>query len=234
MKDFKKSFRGNRSEGGPRGGGRSGGFGGGNRDRRDGGFSRDRNNFSRDFSAPQMHKTSCSSCGNMAEVPFKPTGDKPVLCSNCFGSKRDGGRSSDRRDNGRGSRDRRESGSFNRPSTPDQSKDIRTLQDQIKALHVKMDVIMKSLNLEVFGDESKKKEKVVVQSSDIREEKKPVKVPKIQKPKPEELTKAVVNALKEKTTKKAAPKKATKKITTKKVAKKSTAKKAIKKTTKKK
>ena len=32
-----------------------------------------------------MHKTICSDCGNECEVPFKPTGDKPVYCNDCFG-----------------------------------------------------------------------------------------------------------------------------------------------------
>lgn len=36
---------------------------------------------------PQMFKTTCAECGNSCEVPFKPTGSKPVFCSNCFGKK---------------------------------------------------------------------------------------------------------------------------------------------------
>ena len=45
-----------------------------------------------------MHKAICSECGSKCELPFKPTGDKPVFCSNCFGSRahssRPGGRDS--------------------------------------------------------------------------------------------------------------------------------------------
>ena len=26
----------------------------------------------------------CTSCGNQAQVPFKPRMDKPVYCSDCF------------------------------------------------------------------------------------------------------------------------------------------------------
>ena len=26
----------------------------------------------------------CSSCGNQAQVPFRPTSGKPVYCSDCF------------------------------------------------------------------------------------------------------------------------------------------------------
>lgn len=38
-----------------------------------------------------MHKAVCSDCGKGCEVPFRPTGEKPIYCSNCFGAKRDGG-----------------------------------------------------------------------------------------------------------------------------------------------
>lgn len=32
----------------------------------------------------QMHKAVCSKCAKECEVPFKPSGDKPVFCSECF------------------------------------------------------------------------------------------------------------------------------------------------------
>ena len=45
--------------------------------------------------ARQLYTTTCSSCGNEAQVPFQPRGDKPVYCSNCFqqigGGARSGG-----------------------------------------------------------------------------------------------------------------------------------------------
>ena len=36
----------------------------------------------------EMFEASCSSCGNVARVPFRPRGDKPVYCSDCFGQQR--------------------------------------------------------------------------------------------------------------------------------------------------
>lgn len=36
-----------------------------------------------------MHKATCSECGKMCEVPFRPTGEKPVLCNHCFGDKKE-------------------------------------------------------------------------------------------------------------------------------------------------
>jgi len=32
----------------------------------------------------QMYKAVCSNCGKECEVPFRPTGSKPVYCSDCF------------------------------------------------------------------------------------------------------------------------------------------------------
>jgi CxxC-x17-CxxC domain-containing protein len=32
-----------------------------------------------------MHEAICATCGKSCEVPFRPTGDKPVYCSDCFG-----------------------------------------------------------------------------------------------------------------------------------------------------
>jgi CxxC-x17-CxxC domain-containing protein len=32
----------------------------------------------------EMFSATCSSCGKDAQVPFQPSGDKPVYCSDCF------------------------------------------------------------------------------------------------------------------------------------------------------
>ena len=44
------------------------------------------NRFSgkRDSGRPTMHRAVCSKCGKDCEVPFKPTGNKPIFCSECF------------------------------------------------------------------------------------------------------------------------------------------------------
>lgn len=36
----------------------------------------------------QMYEAVCSSCGKTASVPFQPSGDKPVYCSECFAAQR--------------------------------------------------------------------------------------------------------------------------------------------------
>ena len=32
----------------------------------------------------EMFTVTCAKCGERCEVPFKPRGDKPVFCSDCF------------------------------------------------------------------------------------------------------------------------------------------------------
>jgi len=58
------------------------GFGRGS-DRRDRGS--DRRSDSPRFGDKQMYRVVCDKCHKECEVPFKPTSDKPVYCSDCFG-----------------------------------------------------------------------------------------------------------------------------------------------------
>ena len=32
----------------------------------------------------EMHEVTCSECGKQTEVPFRPSGDRPVYCRDCF------------------------------------------------------------------------------------------------------------------------------------------------------
>ena len=73
---------GNFQGGGNRGGGFRGGNGGGGRPSFGGNRGGDRGPVS-------MHKAVCDECQKSCEVPFRPSGDKPVYCSDCFGSKRE-------------------------------------------------------------------------------------------------------------------------------------------------
>jgi CxxC-x17-CxxC domain-containing protein len=82
MKDFKK-FGDSRGGGRPSFGGKPsfnkfGGDRGGNR----GGDRGDR--------PVVMHTATCAECGKKCEVPFRPNGEKPVFCNDCFGAKREG------------------------------------------------------------------------------------------------------------------------------------------------
>ncbi len=83
MKGFNQNKSGGRKSGGS--GRRS--FGGSDR-RSSGGSGR------RSFGGsgrPTMHEVICDKCGEKCEVPFKPTGDKPVYCRNCFKKDEDSG-----------------------------------------------------------------------------------------------------------------------------------------------
>ncbi|MBA2264407.1 MAG: zinc-ribbon domain containing protein [Chloroflexi bacterium] len=63
----KKAARGESSGSYSNGGGYGGGGGGGYSDR-----------------PREMFSATCDSCGKEARVPFRPTGTKPVYCSDCF------------------------------------------------------------------------------------------------------------------------------------------------------
>ncbi len=62
-------------------------------------FSKNRDSSKRrrnDGDRQRMHSAVCATCGKNCEVPFRPTGDKPIYCSSCF--EKEGGASTNRRD----------------------------------------------------------------------------------------------------------------------------------------
>jgi CxxC-x17-CxxC domain-containing protein len=68
----------------------------------------------------EMFSTVCDSCKNNCEVPFKPSGDKPVYCSDCF--------------------------SKNKPGAGTAGNvDLDELKAQIEVLNEKMDSVIKAL-----------------------------------------------------------------------------------------
>ncbi len=40
--------------------------------------------FGRSLGEREMHKAVCADCGQECEVPFKPSGDRPVYCKECY------------------------------------------------------------------------------------------------------------------------------------------------------
>ncbi|MBD3303997.1 DNA-directed RNA polymerase [Candidatus Woesearchaeota archaeon] len=73
-----------REDGGFRGK-REGGFG----RRREGGFGRgDRGGFRGDRGPREEHEVTCAECGKKCKVPFKPKGDRPVYCQECYRNKK--------------------------------------------------------------------------------------------------------------------------------------------------
>jgi CxxC-x17-CxxC domain-containing protein len=42
----------------------------------------------RNFGGPrEMHDAVCSECNQATQVPFKPSGDRPVYCRDCYAKK---------------------------------------------------------------------------------------------------------------------------------------------------
>jgi len=115
MGNFQRGGGGGRpSFGGSRGGDRGGrpSFGGGR-----GG---DRGEIS-------MHKAICDECHKSCEVPFRPSGDKPIFCNDCFSDKRGDDNRGPKRDFGGDRGPRRDFGdrpapSFGKPAGMDDTK----------------------------------------------------------------------------------------------------------------
>lgn len=100
-----------------------------------GNFNRDRGSSNR-----PMHKTVCSKCNKECEVPFIPSGSRPVFCKDCFQNNR---ASDPRRSNfgDRGSRQdfpRPERSNFRAPNF-DQNK------NQLDSINTKLDKILRIL-----------------------------------------------------------------------------------------
>ena len=53
-----------------------------------GGYSSGGGGGYRDRPPREMFEATCSSCGQVAKVPFRPTSGKPVYCADCFAKRR--------------------------------------------------------------------------------------------------------------------------------------------------
>ena len=40
----------------------------------------------------ELFKATCAECKKECEVPFKPSGDRPVYCKECFSKRKESGR----------------------------------------------------------------------------------------------------------------------------------------------
>lgn len=117
--------------GGNRGGGSRGGF---SRGGSSGGFGGERREV-------VMHDAVCDECHQNCQIPFRPSGDKPVYCKDCF-MKKGGGPSRPSRDNG----PRRD---FGRPQSAPSFGGNRNddgVKKQLEAMNVKLDSLIRSID----------------------------------------------------------------------------------------
>jgi CxxC-x17-CxxC domain-containing protein len=119
---FKKAGKGSydrgpsKSYGRDRDGGSRGGYSGGRAGGRTGGTL-------------ALFDVTCAQCGTATQVPFKPTGERPVLCRSCFNGG-DGSRGGDSRPSSRSS-----------GSSGPSSSELREINE-------KLDKIMQALDIE--------------------------------------------------------------------------------------
>ncbi len=144
------NFKGRKNFGGNGGGNYkknnfSGGFGSGNN------FRKPRFGAGGRSDSTEMFDAVCSNCGKDCQVPFRPTGNKPVLCKSCFQKERGQDEGNTFRSNNRDQRpprystDRREGPSsygpeFQKPAGSNQYK------KDFEALNAKLDKILSLLN----------------------------------------------------------------------------------------
>jgi len=81
-----------------------------------------------------MHQAICSTCGKECEVPFRPTGDKPIYCNDCFSANRGGDRVPRRDFSSRPS---------SRPSFSGHSGSNDEVKKQLEFLGIKIDRLTK-------------------------------------------------------------------------------------------
>jgi len=114
--------------------------------------SRDRRGSSResfggrDSGRPSLHDAVCAECGRDCQVPFKPSGERPIYCSDCF--ERKGGKDSHRSDR-RGS-DRRNYGGRDRGRSPQSTISDHSMSqfvEKVDTLNAKLDTIIQLLSL---------------------------------------------------------------------------------------
>lgn len=118
----------------------------------------------RDDEKPMMHDAICAECGNNCQVPFRPSGDRPIYCSKCFESKRNGNDNSRRSDRRNFDRLRYEEKHIPTLTSCDCGKIIaksnNQLIEQLTSINAKLEVIIGDLNPKVVKKVSPKKESV--------------------------------------------------------------------------
>lgn len=111
--------------------------------------SRPRRERTDDGSKPELFSATCSECRNKCEVPFRPSSDKPVYCSACFGMKKSanetrGSENKSRPDHTKPPREERSP--RHDPSRGRSDDGIADLKRQISGLEQKLNRILDLIN----------------------------------------------------------------------------------------
>jgi CxxC-x17-CxxC domain-containing protein len=91
-----------------------------------------------------MYDANCSTCGDHCKVPFRPIGDKPVLCSTCFEQK--GGKETHDAER-RFEANNRDISQDRRPliEPPRTDSQIASLKGELRTMHSKLDRLIQML-----------------------------------------------------------------------------------------
>ena len=119
-----------------------------------------------------MFSAVCSECNRTCEVPFRPTGDRPVFCNDCFSNKRgssQGGHPQTQRAEqssydgytrryasparGLPQRDFTPPASFSKP--PVEDKRINELKQQLDAVNKKLDTVIEMMKVVPVAEAAK-------------------------------------------------------------------------------
>ncbi len=118
---------------------------------------RDNNGRRSEKESRRMFSAQCASCGIRCEVPFRPTGDKPVYCSSCFEKVNQ--------------QDKGYSNKLNKEKSEITRSDIAMINDQLISINRKFEKLLLVLNPEEKIAVSAKKENLLEQDSDNKKEK---------------------------------------------------------------
>ena len=130
---------------------RRGGFGGDRGGRPSFGGNRGFGGPRRDDRGPVvMNDAICDECKRPCQVPFRPSGDKPVYCKNCF-DKRGGGREMGRFAGAAGN------------IAPDgfSTNDIKT---QLAMINIKLDKLLKNNSLPIIPKKEEVKSEAIIET----------------------------------------------------------------------
>ncbi|MCR4322905.1 MAG: hypothetical protein NUV61_02360 [Candidatus Azambacteria bacterium] len=126
-----------------------------------------------------MHKATCSDCGKGCEVPFRPSGDKPVYCNDCFGGKR--GASTE-------GFVRKEFGGASARPNSEGNKGNEDVKRQLEAVNAKLERLIHAVDTvvrmqlakqkEMVGDAPVVEHKVVIKQKPVKKEAAPKGVAK--------------------------------------------------------